>query len=179
MAEQDVQVKEVDVIRAYNQKFGEFFVSFSEHLRQLQHALHEKLEEFQQIKRDIQKEREKIDEEISQARKDAQDAYDYGSYETYYRPDGSSHTVFKPDYDYIRQCRDKYEHLSGPVYHNAQHCEGIAHNRLMQATQIVNTIDQRTKTLNSSFQNYVERGRQYLDKVALYIDQYKENNLNT
>lgn len=179
MANQDVQVNEVDVIRAYNQKFGEFYVSFSEHLRQLQHVLQEKIEEFQQIKQDIKREREKIDEEISQARQNAEDAYNYGSYETYYRPDGSSYTVFEPDYDYIRQCREEYEHLSGPVYHNAKNCEGLAHNRLMQATQIVNMLEQRTNSINSSFQNYVERGRQYLDKVAQYIDQYKENNPNT
>ena len=29
MANQDVQIREVDVIRTYNQKFGEFYVSFS------------------------------------------------------------------------------------------------------------------------------------------------------
>jgi transcription termination factor NusB len=176
MANQDVQVNEVDVIKAYNPKFGEFFVSFSEHLRQLQHALQEKLEEFQQIKQDIKREREKIDEEIRQARQKAQDAYNYGSYETYYNSDGSSYTEFKPDYDYIRQCREEYEHLSGSVYHNAKTCEEYAHGRLLQATQIVNIVEQRTNSLNSSFQNYVERGRQYLDKVAQYIDQYKEKN---
>ena len=179
MANQDVQVKEVDVIRTYNQKFEEFYESFSEHLNQFRRALQEKLEEFQQVKRDIKREREKIDEEIRQARQKAQDAEDCGSYETYHNPDGSTYTVFEPDYEYIRQCREEYEHLGGPVFHNAKHCEELAHSKLMQATQYVNLVEQRTKSLNSSFSNYVERGRQFLDKVAIYIDQYKGNNPNT
>lgn len=179
MANQDVQVNEVDVIRAYNQKFGEFYMSFSEHLRQQLHVLQEKLEEFQQIKQEIKREREKIDEEIRQAKEKCEDSYNHGSYVTHHRPDGSSYSTFVPDYKYINQCRDECDHLCGPVYHRAQDCEGHAHDRLVRATQMVNAISQKTNTINTSFQNYVERGRQYLDKVAQYIDQYKENTPNT
>ena len=177
MNSQDVQVKEVDSIRVYNQKFGEFLESFNEHLYQLQQAVHKKLDELTQIKQDIKIEREKLDEEIHQAKRVLDDSYNYGSYETCYRADGSSYTEFIPDYNYISQCQDNLDHLIGPVYHNVQICEGLANNRLMQATQISNMIEQRTNSFNSSFQNYVRRGQQYLEKVILYIDQYKDNNL--
>jgi len=176
MNSQDVQVREVDSIRVYNQKFGEFLESFNEHLHQLQQAVHKKLDELTQIKEDIKIEREKLDEEIHQAKLVLEDSYNYGSYETYYREDGNSYTEFIPDYDYISQCRDKLDHLKG-VYHNAQVCEGLAHKKLIQATQVSNMIEHRSNTFNSSFQNYVRRGQQYLEKVILYIDQYKGNNL--
>jgi len=177
MAENEVQVKEVDAIRVYNQKFGNFHESFSEHLQQLRQALLAKLDELSQIKREIKKERERIDEEIHYAQQRYDNSYNYGSYKTYYRPDGSSYTKFIPDYNYISQCRDRLDHLKGPIYHNAQNCEELAHNRLMQATQMVNIIEQKTDSINSSFQNYVKRGQQYLEKVILYIDQYKDNDL--
>lgn len=175
MANQDVQIREVDVIRAYNQKFGEFYVSFSERLRQFRHALEAKLEELQQINQEIKSEREKIEEEIRQAKEKCEDSYNHGSYVTHRRPDGSRYSTFVPDYRYINQCRDECDHLCGPVYHHAQDCENHAHNRLVQATQIINMIEQQTDKISSSYQKYVERGQQFLDKAVQYIDSYKEN----
>ena len=137
MANQDVQIREVDVIRTYNQKFGEFYVSFSEHLRQFRHALEAKLEELQQINQEIKSEREKIEEEIRQAKEKCEESYSHGSYVTHYNPH--------------------------------------AHNRLVQATQIINMIEQQTDKISSSYQKYVERGQQFLDKAVQYIDSYKEN----
>lgn len=179
MANQDVQIREVDVIRAYNQKFGEFYVSFSERLLQFRHALEAKLEEFQQINQEIKSEREKIDEEIRQAKEKCEESYSHGSYVTHQRPDGSCYSTFVPDYKYINQCREKYDHLSGPVYHHAQDCENHAHNRLVQANQIMNMIEQQTDKISSSYQKYVERGQQFLDKAVQYIDNYKENHPQT
>ena len=161
MAEQDVQVKEVDVIRVYNKKFGEFSVSFSEHMQQLLHAVHEKLETLQQINKDIKRERANIDDEIRQAR---QNFYD---------------SMSENDSENIGKCREDYEHLSGHVYHQAKNCGELSHSKLMQATEAVNIIEQRTKKTITMFQTYVERGRQYLDKVEQYIDQYKDTHLNT
>ena len=178
MANQDVQVSEVDVIRAYNQKFGDFQVSLSEHLHQLLHTVEEKQERLQQIMQEMKRERERIDEEISRARERANDAYNCGSYETVYRSDGSSYTRFRPDYDYIRECRKELEHLEGPIYHQAQVCADYGWSKLVQANQIIHEINDRTNKLNNSFQTYVGQGRIFLDKVALYIDQYKSSNLN-
>ena len=179
MAEKEVQVKEVDVIRVYNQKFGDFNVSFCEHMNQFLHLLQDKLETLQQAKNDIKRERARIDEEISEARQRYSDSLNCGSYETRYKPDGSSYSTFVQDYDYIRQCREEYEHISSFIYHNAQICDSLAHNRMVQATEIVNMIQNRTTKIISSFQIYVQHGRQYLDKVVQYIEQYKSTNLNS
>ena len=175
MSNQDVQIREVDVIRTYNQKFGEFYVSFSEHLRQFRHALEAKLEELQQINQEIKSEREKIEEEIRQAKEKCEESYSHGSYVTHYNPDGSKYSTFVPDYKYINQCQEECDYLSGQVYHHAQDCENHAHNRLVQATQIINMIEQQTDKISSSYQKYVERGQQFLDKAVQYIDSYKEN----
>ena len=179
MAKQEVEIKEVEVIKVYNHKFGDFHESFIGHIHQLQKVLQEKAEKMQQARQAIKKEWDNINDEIAEARRKNQEAHNHGTYETHYNPDGSSYKNFVPDYNYISQCRKEFEHLSGPVYHNAQVCDGMAHDRLMKANEIVYTINQRTSRLIQSFQTYVGNGRQYLEKVAIYIDQYKETHLNT
>ena len=179
MAQHDVRVNEIDVIKIYNRKFGDFSVSFCGHMHDFRHGMREKLEEFQKVKQDIKRKRERIENEIRDARRKCEDSYNCGSWEIYNYPDGSCERVFEPDHDYIRQCREEYNQLKGPVYNNAQNCEELAHRRLMQATNIVSTIEQRINEIVSSFQNYVERGRMYLDKVEQYIEQYKEANPNS
>lgn len=160
MAEHDVQVKDIDAIRAYNQKFGDFYTSIHEHMRRLQQILQEKQEMLQQTMRDMKKEREKIDDDIRQARNKERDAYDSSD----------------RDDETIRKCREEREHLEGPVYHIAQTTEGLAHSKLMQSTQLIEGIINRTRKLDSEFQTYVSNGRAYLKKVEMYIDQYRSKN---
>ncbi len=156
MAEQDVQVKEVDVIRAYNKKFGDFLNSFSGHIHQLRQQLQEKREELQQMVRKIKKEKERVYEEKQEAYERMIEAYTQGAH----RDDYSLH--------------DEYEHLVS-VYHSVQNCAELGHARLTRAEQIINEIDSRTRKIETEFQKYVQQGRLYLDKVELYIDQYKES----
>ena len=160
MAGQDVQVKDVDAIRAYTQKFGDFYTSFHENMQRLQHILQEKQEMLQQALRDMKKEREKIDDEIREARERERDAYDYGS----------------QNYDEIRRCREEREHLEGYVFHHAKNCEGLGHSKLMQATQIIDSMIRRTRNLDSDYQTYVSNGQTFLKKAEMYIDQYRTNN---
>lgn len=178
MANQDVQIKDVDAIRVYKQQFGDFYQSFSEHIHQLNNALHRKLEELQQIKTQLKREREALDEQIREAHQRSQNAYNVGSYRTYYRQDGSTHIEFEPDHNYIMQCRAEYEHLSGPVYYNMQNCAELIHNKLMRATVAVNLIEQKTNATNNTLQTYVENGKKFLDLAAQYIEQYKEQTPN-
>lgn len=174
MAKQDVQVKDVDFIRAFNRQFGDFLVLFTEHLEQFRRSLQEKLDAMEEAKRDIKRERAEIDRELSEARERYWASYNHGSYVTHRRPDGSTSRVFVPDQDYIDECREEYEHIDGPVYHNAQICEGLAHSKLMQSTQSVNLFLQRSDRLRGQFQNYVTNGRAFLDKAVQYIEQYKD-----
>lgn len=160
MAEQDVQVTDIDAIRAYNQKFGDFYTSIHEHMLRLQHVLQEKQEMLQQALRDIKREREKIDDDIRQAKNRERDAYDSSN----------------GDYDTLRKCREEREHLEGPVFHQAKSCEGVAHSKLMQSTQLIEGMIYSTRKLDSDFQTYVSSGHSYLKKVEMYIDQYRSNN---
>ena len=160
MAKQDVQVREVDVIKEYNRKFGEFQDTFIGHLHQLLKALHMKLENMQQMQEDIRRERELIDEEIRIAHQRWKDSYDSG------------------DDRFIFECRQEYDHLSGSICPHAQHCKEAAHNCNMSAKQSAGFIEYKTKFLEQSFQSYVSRGRQFLEKAAVYVEQYKDNNPN-
>ena len=178
MSNQDVNVKEIDVIRLYNQKFGDFLVAITEHIHQLQQHLQEKQEKLQQVVQDIKKEKDKVEDEIRRAREQYDDAYNHGTYEIVHHIDGSTSTHFKPDYDYIYQCREKVEHMEGHVRHVVQQCKELGHHHLLRANQMFNEINSRSKKLENEFQNYVQQGRLYLDKVEQYIDQYKESELN-
>lgn len=160
MAEHDVQVKDIDAIRAYNQKFGDFYTSIHEHMRRLQQILQEKQETLQQTLRDMKKEREKLDDDIRQARNREEDAYNSSN----------------RDDETIRKCRDEREHLEGSVYHQAKTCEELGHSKLMQSTQLIEGMINRTRKLDTEFQTYVSNGRAYLKKVEMYIDQYRSNN---
>lgn len=174
MSSQDVQIKETDSIRVFHQKFGDFLESFNEHILQLQQEVHKKLDELTQIKQDIKKEREKLDEEIYQARQARDNSYSCGTNKVYHRPDGTKYTEFVPDKKHIAQCQETLDHLSGHVYHVAQTNASFAHSKYMLANQIVENIDLRTKKIRTSFQNYVKNGQKYLSKAVMYIDQYKE-----
>ena len=160
MAEQDVQVKEIDVIKLYNKKFGDFYTSIHEHMHRFQHVLQEKQDMLQQTMRDMKKERERIDDDIRQARRRENDAISGGTQNA----------------DNIRKCREEREHLEGYVYHHAKTCEGFAHSKLLQSTQLIEGMINRTRKLDSEFQTYVSNGRSYLKKVEMYIDQYRSNN---
>ena len=160
MANQDVQLNEVDVIRTYNQKFGDFYTSIHEHMRRLQHVLQEKQDMLQQTMRDMKREREKIDDDIRQARNREEDAYNSSN----------------RDDETIRKCRDEREHLEGYVYHHAKTCEELGHNKRMQSEQLIEGLINRTRKLDSEFQLYVSSGRSYLKKVEMHIDQYRSNN---
>ena len=177
MPKQDVQVKEVDVIRLYNQKFGDFIVSFSEHATQLQNTVKKIEEQLKQAVQEMKRELERIDDEVREARERAQDAYNCGSYEVVYQSDGNSYTQFVPDYDYIEKCRDEFEHLQGSIYHQAQTCHDLGQSKMAQADHLIYEICERTNKINSTFQMYVSQGQNFLNKVVQYIDQYKSDNL--
>ena len=160
MAEQDVQVKDVDAIRTYNQKFGDFYTSIHEHMHRLQRILQEKQDMLQQALRDMKKEMEKIDDEIHQAKRREDDAYSGGAQND----------------DDIRKCREEREHLEGSVYHHAKTCKELGHSKLMQSTQLIEGIINRTRKLDSEFQTYVSNGRTFLKKAEMHIDQYRSSN---
>ena len=160
MANQDVQVKEVDVIRVYNRKFGDFLVSFTEHVNQFQRSLQKRLDEMERAKREIKQERARIEDEIRDARVAYRASFNYD------------------DQAYTSRCRAEYEHLDGPVYHDAQLCESMVHSKLMQSTQAVNMFLQKSDRLKQQYQNYVGNGRVFLEKAAQYIDQYKGQGIN-
>lgn len=163
MASQDVKVKDVDAIRLYNNKFGEFCVAVSGHLQQLCQSLQQTQEEFRRSLREIKRECEAINEEI----RDARDEYDYLN---------ANREVV--DYSLIMESRKKLEHLTGYVKHHAQNCEGKGWDIVSRSTQMFNLIEQSAHQLETNLQIYVERGKVYLDKAVLYIEQYKETQLN-
>ena len=160
MAEKDVQVKDVDAIRTYNQKFGDFYTSIHEHMRRLQQILQEKQDMLQQTMRDMKRVREKIDDDIRQVRIRERDAYRSG----------------KIDDETVRKFRDERDHLEGFIYHQAKNCEELGHSKRMQSEQLIENLINRTRKLDSEFQAYVSSGRAYLKKVEMYIDQYRSNN---
>ena len=114
MNNQDVQVNETDSIRVYNQKFGDFLESFNEHIFQFQQAVHKKLEELGQIKQDIKKEREKLDEEIHQARQARDNSYSCGTNKVYKRPDGTKYT----EGSYLEAWNEEFSFVSNEAYDN-------------------------------------------------------------
>lgn len=160
MAKQDVEVSKVDVIKAYNRRFGDFRDAFSGHLHQLLDALNKRLENMHQMQEDIKREREILDEEIRVARQRLNDSF------------------HSDDDRYVFQCRQEYDHLTGHIYHNAQHCSLSAHSCNLSAKQSAGFIEYKTKALEQSFNTYISRGRQFLDKAVLYVEQYKENTPN-
>ena len=178
MSNQDVRVKEIDVVRLYNQKFGDFLVAFTEHIHQLQQHLQEKQEKLQQVVQDIKNEKEKVEDEIRRVREQYEDAFNHGTYERVYHPDGSTSSYFKPDYDYIRRCREEKEHLESHVRLVVQQCAGEGHHHMSRADQMFNEMNSRSKKLDTEYQNYVQQGRLFLDKVEQYIEQYKESDLD-
>ncbi len=141
MSSQDVKVQEIDVIRLYNQKFGDFLVAITEHIHLLQQRLQEKQEELQQVVQDIKEEKEKVEDEIRGACEQYEDAYNHGTYETVRHPDGSTSSHFKPDYEYIRRCREEKEHLEGHVRHVVQQCAEEGHHHLLRAVQMYNELN--------------------------------------
>jgi hypothetical protein len=178
MKDQEVYIKDVEAIAEFKQKFGDFYQSFEEHIHQFTVALRQHIEKLEDVKQQIRREREQLDDDISNAYNVYRDSYNYGSYQTYYNPDGSSHSEFIPDYSYIAECRREYEHLSGNLYHQAQSCEGLAHSKLMQSHTYVNLIEQRIASAQHLIQTYVERGSKYLSNVEQAINEYKERSIN-
>ena len=177
MAKGEVQVKDINVVKLYNQQLGDVITALNDHMSAFQRALEAKLQELQAMKKEVFEEQEKLQYEIRDARRVYEDSLEVGTYEIETRPDGSYDTYFVPDWGYRLQCQREYEHLAGPIYHQVDHYTEIAHNRMMSATQAANYAVNKLNSTKSTVGNYLNRGKQYIAKMTPHIEQYIQNKI--
>ena len=53
MAKGEVQVKDINVVKRYNQQLGDVMSSFNDHMAAFQRALEAKLQELQTMKKEV------------------------------------------------------------------------------------------------------------------------------
>lgn len=177
MAKGEVQIKDINVVKTYNQQLGDLIDSLNSHMLAFQQALDAKLEEFQAMKNEVNQEKEGLDYEIRRARMIYEESMQAGTYETEYYPDGSCDTHFTPDWGLRLQCQREYEHLAGPVYQRVSHYALAAHDRTLSARRDANYAINAMNSTKSMVFGYLNRGRQYISKMAPFIEQYIQNKI--
>ena len=177
MAKGEVQVKDINVVKLYNQQLGDVIAALDDHMSAFQRALEAKLQELQAMKKEVFEEQEKLQYEIRDARRVYEDSLEVGTYEIETRPDGSFETHFVPDWGYRLQCQREYEHLAGPIYHQVDHYTEISHNRMVSATQAANYAINKMRTTKDTVGRNLNCGRQYISKMTPFIEQYIQNKI--
>lgn len=174
MAKGEVQVKDINVVKRYNQQLGDVMSSFNDHMAAFQRALEAKLQELQTMKKEVLEEQDKLRDEIFEAESAYEESQEV---EITYYSDGSYDRHYVYGFPYRLQCQREYEHLAGPVWHRVDHYTEIAHNRMMSATQAANYAMNKIKTTKDTVGNYLSRGREYIAKMTPHIEQYIQNKI--
>lgn len=157
MANSDVDIKEVQMLRLYNQKFDDFGNSFISNLRQVEDDLDEMLNEMEAMVRDIDNQMDIVKGRIS-----------------YYEDaEMRCYRSKEVDYKWVRYYRDNKEHM---LAFKAQlvNFTSEAHGYIQRSRPMINQIKERLSIFRKNLPLFFERGKLFVEKAEEHILSYKE-----
>jgi DNA repair exonuclease SbcCD ATPase subunit len=161
MANSDVDIKEVSMLRSYNQKFGEFGDTFQVSLLQLEEKMDDLLDEMERMVSDIESQMEQVESDISYYSKAERDCYD----------------AEQVDYHWVHYYREKKEHLQAFKVQLNQYTNE-AHHHLLRAKPFINQIKERLQKFRKNLPPFFERGKLFVSRAEQQILAYKAKNVD-
>lgn len=160
-SQQDVHINEVDVLNAYNGKFGDFYEFMYLDLMKI-------LDAMQRIQEQVDKYAKNAREQHEQAKSEAKAA----------RNDWYA-LMSQPERDpkAVSECRQRLEHVEGHVTHMLQNYVGQSQAYTTQAKRDIAQMNELTIKYRQRLGLMVENGRKFLSMAEEHIRTYKETNL--
>lgn len=153
---QDVNVREADVIKAYEKRFSNFGDTVAYNLRYLKDAL----PDFRDKMERSQKRMEQIQQTFESWLKDARNEL--------YHLQGQQ----EKQYQRISQAQDKVDKLTRLCNKAAQSVE-TGRALMAKSRSVAEDLKDRTQRFSRDMEEHVDRGLRYLDEVVARIMDYK------